>query len=272
MRRRPGRVLRWQLGSRAAVALAVLFVAFPAWADQIGPYAGRSLTLGQGTFRIDGGPPDFGYFHPGGPQWINENRGLRVRRDEGARQTWVWLGLGLAYGITRDIELGGLILPVRVRPDADIDDVELYGRFRFLEGTFEMGAQATVQLPTQNDLGLGLGLPMLVHATDDMRIDTGFEFEILFFEPHTIVSLDAPLALTWDIGRRGLLGMRTGMYFRDMDVLVVPAGIHGGGVLADGRVDLLGWFMWPGFLGSDRDHAFELRTFELGFGVNARID
>jgi hypothetical protein len=251
--------------------LASLLLSSHAGAEQIGRYSVRSLTLGSGTVRVDGGPPDWGYFHPGGPQWINENRGLRVRVDNNADRTWAWLGLGLGVGVTDDVELGGLLLPIRVTPDSDIDDLEVYGRFGLLEGTFEMAGQATVQLPAETDPGLGLGLPMLVHAGNALRIDTGVEIEMLFWDD-TVVSLDLPLAFTWDLGRVGFLGMRTGMYFRDMDALVVPAGIHGGGVLANGHVDIAGWFTWPGFLATEREDALEVNSFEFGFGVNARID
>ena len=255
----------------AAVALGALLISSLAWGEQIGRYSVRTLTLGSGTVRIDGGPPDWGYFHPGSPQWINENRGLRLRTDVDAEQTWAWLGLGLAVGVIDEVELGALLLPVRLTPDADIDDLEMYGRFAFLEGDFEMAGQVTLQLPTQTEFGLGLGLPMLVHATSALRIDTGFEVEMLFWDA-TVVNVDLPLALTWDIGRGGFLGLRTGMYVWDMGELIVPTGLHGGGVVADGRVDIAGWFMWPAFLHTGGDDPFELDTFELGFGVNARID
>lgn len=253
----------------ADLGLSVFVASFGAHAEQIGPYSSRNLTLGSGTVRIDGGPPDWGYFHPGGPQWINENRGLRIRHQPDTDP--VWIGGGIGVGVTDDVELGGLLLPVRVTPDSDLDDLELYARFAFLDGTFEMAGQVTVQVPTQTETGLGLGLPMLIHVGDVLRIDTGAEAEILFWED-TVVSLDLPLAFTWDLGQRGFLGLRTGAYFWDMATLTVPAGIHGGGILGSGQVDLAGWFIWPGFLATERDDALDVNTFELGFGVNARID
>ena len=55
---------------RASLTAAALFgpllLGSSAWGDQVGSYSERSLTLGSGTVRIDGGPPDWGYFHPGG--------------------------------------------------------------------------------------------------------------------------------------------------------------------------------------------------------------
>jgi hypothetical protein len=182
-----------------------------------------------------------------------------------------WLGLGLAYGATEDIEVGGLLLPLRLGPDTTVDDLELYGRFRFLRGDFEMGAQVTLQLPAETTWGLGLGLPMLAHATQRMRIDTGIELEILFWDADTEVSLDLPLAFTWDVGRIGFLGPRTGIYVDDMNALLIPAGIHGGVVVAKGHLDVGGWFMWPGFIGTERDDPFDVRAFELGFGLNGKI-
>jgi len=177
----------------------------------------------------------------------------------------------LAYGATDDVEVGGLLLPLRLDPDPTVDDLELYGRFRFLSREFEMAAQVTVQLPAETEFGLGLGLPMLAHATDHMRIDTGFEFEMLFWDPDTVVSLDVPLAFTWDVARYGFLGLRTGLYVWDMEALLIPAGMHGGVVVAKGHLDVAGWFLWPGFFGTERDDPFDIRTFELGFGLNGKI-
>jgi hypothetical protein len=227
--------------------------------------------LGTGTVRIDGGPPDFGYFHPGSPQWINENRGLRFRVDRDAEQNWTWMGLGLAVGATDQIEFGGLLLPLRLQPDTEFDDLELYGRFAVVDGDFELGVQVTGQLPTETEFGLGVGLPMLAHATESLRIDTGVELEVLFFDP-TVANLDVPLALTWEVGGHGFLGPRTGVYVWDFDAVMIPAGIHAGVVLADGHLDLAAWFMWPALLHDDREDALEVSTFEFGFGINGRAD
>jgi hypothetical protein len=264
------RVRRASHALGAAAGLGLLGWSAAAEADQIGPFASRSLTLGSGTVRIDGGPPDFGYFHPGGPQWINENRGFRLRADTNLDQQWAWLGIGAAVGVTDEVELGGLLLPFRLTPDADFDDMEGYGRFAFLYGDFEMGFQVTLQLPTQTEWGLGLGLPMLAHATEQMRIDTGIELELLFWDEE-IANLDVPLAFTWDVGG-GFIGPRTGLYIWDFDVVIVPAGLHGGGVLADGHLDLAAWFMWPEFLHGERDDLIDINVFEVGLGINGRID
>jgi hypothetical protein len=255
-----------------AVGLGLLVWAAPAQAEQIGPFASRTLTLGAGTVRIDGGPPDFGYFHPGSPHWLNENRGFRMRVDtEG--QELAWLGVGVAVGATDELELGGLLLPFRLTPDSDVDDMELYGRYAFLHGDFEMGVQITGQLPTLTEPGLGFGLPMLAHATYHMRIDTGVELEVLFWEPDAVTNVDIPLAFTWDVGGDGFIGPRTGLYIWDFDDVAIPAGLHGGGVLANGHVDLSAWFMWPFFIDTGReDEELELSLFELGFGINGRVD
>jgi hypothetical protein len=257
--------------SIATAALATLLLSSSAGADQIGPYSRRTLTLGSGTVRLDGGPPDWGYFHPGGPQQLDENRGLRVRVDHDVDQTSAWLGLGLAVGVADAVELGGLLLPLRLTPGSDVDDLEMYGRFQFLDGDFEMGGQVTLQVPTMTDTGLGLGFPMSIHVGRRLRIDTGAELELLFSNP-TVTSLDAPLAFTWDVGRSGFMGLRTGLYLWDMDAMIVPAGFHGGVVVANGHLDVSGWFMWPSFFHSQRNEALRLETFELGFGLNARID
>lgn len=277
-----------------AVATATLAGAATARADQIGAYSVRSLTLGRGTLRVDGGAPDFGYFHPASPQWLNENRGFRLQVPPPDGDVAAWLGVGFAGGITDDIEVGGLVLPIKLGPEADIDDLEAYGRFRFLDGPFEMAFQATVQFPAYTEWGLGLGLPMLAHVGRSLRIDTGFELEMLFWDQNTVAAVDVPAAFTWDLGAHGFLGLRTGMYASDLiddhdrndDLGVVfPLGMHGGGVLGRGNIDLSAWFIWPWFLDPGRErrdpqpnrpdntepHPFEVEGFEIGFGINGRI-
>ncbi|MBN2191530.1 MAG: hypothetical protein JW751_01840 [Polyangiaceae bacterium] len=271
-----------------AALVAALAVTTRVHAEQSGPYASRTLTLGRGTIRIDGGPPDFGYFHPASPHALNDGRGYWMNheeQEEGLDDDWgVGLGLGVAGGITDDIEVGGLVLPMVFGPDFDIGDLEAYGRFRFLDGGFEMAFQPTLQLPSQTVFGLGLGLPMLAHLGPNVRIDTGFEIELFFPEGgdndddnDVSINFDIPAAFTGNLGASGFLGFRTGIYLWHNEPAEeydgnIPIGIHGGAAIGrGGDVDLSAWFIWPEFFVTGRDDVVEPASFELGAGVSGRI-
>ena len=105
-------------------------------------------------------------------------------------------------------------------------EIDIQDLGQFLDGTFEMGGQVTLQLPTLTDTGLGLGFPMSIHVGRRLRIDTGAELEVLFSNP-TVTSLDAPLAFTWNVGRSGFMGLRTGLYVWDMDAMIARIGFVG---------------------------------------------
>jgi len=181
------------------------------------------------------------------------------------------LTFGAAYGIMDDLEAGATLMPIYLAPDGDFGDIELYGRYRFLsEGPAQIGAQLTVAIPTDTRFGLGMGLPVQLRF-GQVRIDTGAELELIFGD-HTVVDLDLPVAIAFDIIDGFFAGVRSGFFLPDFDELAIPLQGHVGYTLMSGNapfVDLVASFGWPRFLWTGYGDNLDLDTFD--FIVGARV-
>jgi len=241
-----------------------------------GRYSARPLTLEARTLRLDFAPPDFALLDSGE---VNEGRGVRLSRGAD-HQIYFGIGAGLGYGITDNVEVGALVLPLLLHPTVRYGDAEVYGRFRLLHGgRFALGLQAGLQLPTDTRTAAAFGVPMLAHVGDSVRLDFGPELEIPFYRdrgsmrPHA--NLDFPFAVAWDLGAGGFVGLRTGVFVpgawpRDTSV---KFGVQGGPILADGNVDLVLWVLWPTLLvpgAAPRDQV-QPDHFEVGVGATIRL-
>lgn len=218
-------------------------------------YTERRMTLTARTLRLDLGAPEFGIDDSGyvnGP--FGSPYGFRVGRDRvhAAGTTTVspfmMLGLGFAVGVTHRFELGMNAVPLvldasafalRARPSdgEGFGNLTGYLRYAFVnERRGQVGIQASVSIPTGTDFGLGIGLPVNLNAGGGWRIETGLELESFLGrdtdgDGDAWLVLDAPLALTKGIGRRGFLGARTGFLVRgltDESDVTFPVGGQGG--------------------------------------------
>jgi hypothetical protein len=229
-------------------------------------YAQRPLTLAKGRMRVDLGPSDFGYMDSG---MLNSGRGLRIDVPEQG-DALVGLGMGVALGVVDKLEAGLLLLPFRLSPDFDFADIEAYGRYAFLEGRYEVAAQLTLNIPTDTEFGFGLGLPTLFEIGDSVRVDTGAELEILFFDD-TQVNIDVPAAFSVVIAEIAFIGARTGLFVQDFDEWDVNLGVQGGVTLMK-RFDLTASFNWPYLLTTRGDDVLNLDVFRLIFGGTLYFD
>lgn len=264
------------------LTLAVASAPIPASAFSVGArgtplaYAQRGLTLRKGQLRVDAGPPDFALLDSG-----IRNNGRSVlafaRRDLGAAdETFVGFGWGAAYGIQDDLEVGTLLIPVLLAPDVEFGDLEVYGRYRFVGGEFEVGGQAAISLPTntlenQSNFALVFGVPMLLHMSSTARIDLGAELEIILGDADGVVNLDMPAAFQFQVNDTFFAGPKTSIFFANMEEIQLGAGAVAGISIANSRgrpvIDILGEFYWPFFLASDQEDAVNLDQFNLVLGV-----
>ena len=224
-------------------------------------YIERPLTLPEGTLRLDLAPQDYAFMDHGA---LNDARGLRLR-DLGD-DVGVSLGAGLGYGLGSGFELGGLILPLQLAPDTDVGDLELYGRYAITEA---VALQATLQLPTQTETGLGFGLPVYLPLGDAARLETGVELEVIFYKD-AVANLDVPLAINFAVAREVFLGLRSGLLLWDFDEAFVNLGVQGG-VTVDPAADLTVSFNFPQFITTVGDDAVVVDGWELIFGANIFI-
>jgi hypothetical protein len=180
----------------------------------------------------------------------------------------------LSYGVTDDVEVGALLLPLLLHPQVRYGDAELYGRFRLVSGRFELALQAGGQLPTHTHGGVAGGIPMLIRAGTSARIDTGPELELMLPRGGAYANLDVPLAVHWDLGEGGFFGLRTGVFvphFEGRDTSI-KFGLQGGPILAHGDLDLVFWFLFPElFHPAVRRGWFVADHFQVGVGISVRL-
>jgi hypothetical protein len=223
-----------------AIILGLSSITFGAQAQGAG-YLGRPLTLPAGHGRIDLGPPDWGYMEHGA---LNNGRGLRLVVPPFG-DTQVFLGAGGGYGITDQLEVGGLVLPLQLADDTDLGDLEAYLRYAFAPGG-NLAVQGTLRIPTATELGLGIGIPIFVSLGGESRLETGFELELIFYDD-TLVNLDVPAAFQFALGSDAYIGPRTGLVVVDLEEVAINLGGQIG-VTINSMVELSGGVNFPRFL------------------------
>lgn len=264
--------------SRLALVLCLLLlpgaaIAQPAMGRS---YGARHITLEERTFRIDLGPYERGINDSGtilGP--FGSSYGLRIQVNEGPDDddSHVGFGAGFAYGITDELEIGALLVPINTYGD-DFGHITPYVRWAFVStASVDVGLQAAIAIPTGENLGFAFGLPMNFRIRDRVRFETGVELETYFDTgdddgtgDEAYLHLDIPFSVGIDVGRHGFLGPRLGVNVIDFDYVVVPVGAFGGftfqGPNGNGG-DLTAAFTY--FIDEDD---FLLPDFEFVFGGN----
>jgi len=233
--------------SIALAALATVSAASSAQAQQVAPaqqlplsFARRPLTLTRNTLRVDA---EFVISH-------TEVTFLGTT----SSSTGVGLSAGAGFGITEDLEVGATVLPLTLSPDFQYNRPSVYGTYRFLRGDVEVGARLALSLPINGDFGINVGVPVLLHLGDTMRLDTGVFLQLTTSDPLG-KSLNIPLAFTANINPNLFIGARTGLLFPDFDGLMMPLGAYVGYTIAGGDgstplADITGAFDFPFFLRS----------------------
>jgi hypothetical protein len=233
-------------------------------------YAQRPLVLNEGLLRIDVGPADFAL--------LEYNRGLSFTKQDGIDDTFVNLGIGAAYGVMQNLEVGAVVLPLAISPDFTFGDISAYGRYRLMEGDTEIGLQADVWIPTDTDFAIGAGVPVMFHLSPTARLDTGARVKFTFADPDMVVGLNIPLALNFNITDTIFLGARTGFEWQSFDVsesMAIPLGAQAGFNVMEGKLDLLAWFRLPTFLAPNAPagaDTVQAGTWQLGVGANFFLD
>lgn len=222
------------------------------------PFALRPLTLPHGMLRLDA------TFHI-----------TSEERVAGAdRQTYVSLLGVAAYGVTDDIELGLIALPLQVAPEGRYDDPGAYGLFRLLSIDrleLGLGIEASVPVRDESAFANALSLRVLWRPADIVRVDTGAYLVALYHDPIR-TSLRFPLVVTVQLTDGFFVGAQTGLdaeYLSGADEAAgrrqnayVPAGVFLGGTLP-GDGGPTGDLRLGVFLPSVTDG---LEVWQLGFG------
>lgn len=235
------------------------------------PYAQRPLTLTEGTIR---GDADFVIAR------VLTTRGTMATGFRVVSDTAAALVVGGGYGILDDLEVGATVLPLQLAPDFEYGDPSIYGVFRFLRGSVDLGASLSLTFPVQGDFVMAPGVPVLFHLGESMRLDTGLFVPIVFDSPDTYAVLSIPVRFSVNVIPELFLGASTGleMVEFDPDFTTIPLGFHAGYTIAQGDtggplLDLMAGFRFPAFLvpASDGD-VVVTRRWVLTFGARLYID
>jgi hypothetical protein len=244
-------------------------------------YSSRGLTLPEGTISIIGGPASNldlnGYLLDGGLHVLVFQDvevcvlGVcsEIEIDDPAH-----LWLGGAIGVMPNLEVGAMILPLQIAPDFEYGDLALYGKYRFVEGDIDVGAQLLVFLPTDSDdVNFDVGVP--VRFRGPLRVDTGGYLQI---DTDGDAGLRIPATLTTNVTESFYIGGRTGFFVPnfDFDNGYIPLKLVLGYTIGagSGPVDLSLLAGFPFFVsfGDDRYDELVTEVFQIGLGVNAHFD
>lgn len=231
-------------------------------------YTHRSMTLPSGTLRIDVGPADRAMLQRGG---------FMVMGTPG--DTGIGLSAGAAFGVIDGLEVGAMVLPLSLSPEADYLNPSVYGRFRILDGNFQLGAQVRATVPVQDgsNFGLDLGVPIKIMLGNGAHLNTGIEFQIQFADPDAIFGINIPLELAFNITESIFAGVSTGLWQPNLDVSTtfIPLNLFAGytmslgtGMVLDATVD----FGFPSFLVTSGPDTVVTDFWQLTFGGVVRMD
>jgi hypothetical protein len=178
------------------------------------------------VLRLDGGPrrPYFGgQVMPGGQlQFL-------IQQDT---EDLALLVPGAAYGAVDDLELGA-VWPLQLSPALDLQDFSAYGKYSLQRGQIEVAAFAEVRVPIQADLELGGGVPLYLHLSNSMRLETGGFFRVTFGDD-TTVSLHVPVSAPISVSPQVFVGPEAGLEIRDFEDVAIPLGVIAGYTLGTG--------------------------------------
>jgi hypothetical protein len=225
--------------------------------SDVGPnYVYRPLVLPEGVLRIDAGPR-----RPySGQVWETGQLQFHINREF---QDFAYLVPGAAYGIMDRLEVGA-VWPLMISPDLDLLDLSLYGKYELSLGKVDVAGYGEVRIPIEGDFEVGLGVPVYIHLSDTLRLDTGGFMRLVFGDDVAVV-LTAPLALAVQATRDVFLGPELAIEIYDFDEVNVPLGIFGGYTIRDGGRtlgDLIGRFAIV-----DIENGFDAVRLDLGINL-----
>lgn len=183
-------------------------------------YISRPLVLPEGVLRLDAGPRrpySFGQVMPAGQLqfFINQDG------EDGAL-----LVPGAGYGVIDKLELGG-VWPIQISPDANLLDLSAYGKYSLQRGHVEVAGYAEVRIPIESHLELTGGVPVFVHLSNSLRIETG-GFLRFGFPDDTYVAIHVPASVPIQVSPEVFVGPEIGLEIVEFDDVAIPVGVIAG--------------------------------------------
>jgi len=182
-----------------AAAVALLVTHLPDSARAEGPYplvySQRPITLTEGLFQVDAN------FIGIIPQHTDFMLNLAV---------------DVEYGVTEDFTIGVNLLSMGLIPDPSYGNPRAHGRYRFTEGSFELGAELGLLLPLNGGhFGVDVGLIGRLFLSRSMFLNIGAVFTANFSEG-TPLGFRIPIELAISLWRQFYLQIHTGVNIPDL--------------------------------------------------------
>jgi hypothetical protein len=109
----------------------------------------------------------------------------------------------------------------------------VYGKYSLQRGNVEVAGFAEIRVPIEADLELTGGLPVYVHLSNAVRLETG-GFVRLTFGDDTAVTVHAPLSAPIQVSPEVFVGPEIGVEIRDFEDVALPVGVIAGYTLGGG--------------------------------------
>jgi hypothetical protein len=120
---------------------------------------------------------------------------------------------GAGYGVTSDLEVGVILVPLTLSSDesSGLGEPRIFAEHRLVGGVFELSARLEVELPLSPPYRLDAAVPFLVHLGGIARLDGALAFRA-GYDNKLLPEAGIPLELTFQIARR--LALSAGGYGR----------------------------------------------------------
>lgn len=216
-----------------------------------GKYAARNMTAAQGSLTLLAGPTSSQALGAVSTPFGGGTPGFNFVSLDGGEEslTFTNAGIGAAYGITPELEVG-LLLPLALTTPEPferdlISTLPVFATYGMDLGNFDAGVRVAAYIPIGEnvDFGLNLGVPFLFRFGGNSRVDAGIFVPLIFGEEETGKALNVPIRFSQSVTPKIFVGVETGLQLPDFktDAGAIPFYIHGGyTLLAGGNVVDLG--------------------------------
>jgi hypothetical protein len=189
-------------------------------------YISRPLVLPEGVLRIDAGPRrpySGGQLMPTGQLQFFLNKDF---------EDFAFLVPGAGYGVIDNLELGA-VWPLLISPDLDLSDLSVYGKYSLQRGQIEAAGYAELRIPIENDFELTGGVPVFLHLSNQVRLETGGFIRLTFGDDVT-ATVHVPLSAPIQVSPEVFVGPELGIEIRDFEDVALPMGVIAGYTLGGG--------------------------------------
>ncbi len=230
----------------------------------------RNLTNAKNTVEIMAGP--LSNYGDGGITLQETITGVDLTTGEVENGVAVGLNLGAAYGVNNDLSIGAIVAPLALSPEFAYGNPTLFGKYRFLHGSFEMAGALGITIPVEGDFAMSVGVPMRNRGM--LRFDVTPTVNLIFGE-ELITSVGAPINAFYNVAPDIFVGLVTGVMFtNEFKNIGIPLGLGAGYTLQAPEgpmLDITATFKVPGLVIADETSFVFDSGWSVGLGASYHL-